>query len=353
MAVLEIKKSSILYNAELMKKNCHEWGVSLCGVTKCCCSKEEIATLFHDAGITDIADSNMENFTQLPPDLGKSIQKSLIKTRLSDIKHIPTLPEYARPDRVFVSDEALLEALELLPQNICPEIVLIIEMGDFKEGFLSEQIPEILTTYSSLPITGVSANYACLSGNMPDSQSINLLRENASFIKTKDGTVPLVSLGGTVMYPLLQNSIPQGVRIEFRSGEGILLGYDSSLHKELPGFRQDTFMLYGEIIEVREKDNALTEHTGLNALGECGKPRKPGKRLYAVLDFGILAASSKNLQAEDNGAEIVGQTFDFTVADISESSVKYKTGDMMAFIPSYGAVSFAMMNKYVKQVWRF
>ncbi len=350
MAFIEINEYSISHNAALLKKHCDSLGVSLCAVTKCCCSPEKIVGLLRDAGIKDMADSNMENFAHLPPSLGSSMNKSLIKTRLSDINLIPDLPEYARPERVFVSDEVLLDGLSLLPRDICPDIMLIVETGDLKEGFYPEQIPEVLGKYPDLPVAGVSANYACLSGKMPDAESMALLCATASLIKTKNSLMPLVSLGGTVVYFFLKDGFSRQVHVELRSGEGIFLGHDSSSNKDLPGFLKDAFVFYGEILEIREKAGDVPESAGLNALGECSKPRKPGKRIYAVLDFGVLAAPSKDIQPIDEAAEITGQTFDFTVVDITESSMKYKTGGPMAFYPSYGAVSFAMLNRYVKHI---
>jgi len=355
MAFLEINKNSINSNAQLLSSFCTKHEIRLCVATKCCYSEEGIVTILHDSGINEIADSNQENFHKLPANLSGNFRKSVIKTRLTDILTIPSLAPHERPQRVFISDEVLLNALAELPCDICPDVMLVIEIGDLRDGFYPQEIPSILKKYHDLPISGISANYACLSGKMPCIKSACLLTRIASEIKTKNREPPLVSLGGTVAYSLFYEGAFKNNSShawELRCGEGIFLGYDSSSGKELPGFKQDTFKLFGEIMEVREKEYFIENNKGLNAMGEHCITSKSGKRLNIVLDFGVLVASAKNLKPLDISSQFAGQTFDFTVVDITESGLQYKTGQYIGFAPSYGAMTQAMLNKYVKKVYK-
>jgi len=357
LAYLEIKKSSILHNIQVLYDFCIKHRIQLCAVTKCCCSDGEIITLLYNSGIKEIADSNMENFAKIPAGIAGSLRKSVIKTRLSDILSIHSLPLNIRPQRVFVSDEILLDALAEIPPDSCPEIMLIVEIGDLKEGFYPDKIPSICEKYSNLPIIGLSANYACLSGKMPCLESACLLSELTGKIKTKNNTLPLVSLGGTAAYRLFyddgfQEKKSEKCNWELRCGEGIFLGFDSSAGNDLPGFKKDAFKLFGEIIEVCEKEYIEHDKKGRNATGEYNSIPINGKRLNMILDFGILAGPIKNIHPLDNSIKITGQTFDFTVVDIIESDVKYKTGQYAGFALSYGAVSHSMLNKYIKKEYR-
>jgi predicted amino acid racemase len=353
MAYLEIKKNSISCNTQVLLDFCKKRGIRLCPVTKCCYSEEEIITLLFNMGINEIADSNMENFNKLPANLSKKLYKSVIKTRLTDILSIPTLASHARPQRVFVSDEVLLDALVGIPADICPDIMLIIEIGDFKDGFYPSDIPSICKKYHNLPIIGVSANYACLSGIMPCKTTVRELSQLTNEIKFKKNNLPLVSLGGTVVYQLFEDDeFPKDSNDwEFRCGEGIFLGYDSATEKNLPVFKQDAFRLFGEIVEVRKKDYIEPFHKGYSATGENNNSCNNSTSLNIVLDFGVLAAPAKNLVPMDTSAKITGQTFDFTVVDITKSSVNYKTGNYFGFAPNYGGVSAAMLNNYIKKVY--
>ena len=360
MAFIEINKSSIIHNLRFLHNFCNKRKIQLCAVTKCCCSEEEIISLIYDSGINEIADSNQENFKRLPVGLAGNLRKSVIKTRLTDIQLIPSLPASARPQRVFISDEIMLKALAGISPDICPGIMLITEVGDFRDGFYPQQLSSICRKYSDLPIIGIAANYACLSGKMPGISDAHLLSQSASEMITRDGALPLVSLGGTVAYPLFNSD---GFRVgghnsddkcawELRIGEGIFLGCNPATGINIPGFKPDAFTFFGEILEIREKEYSESENKGYNALGEKGAAFKSGKRLNMVLDFGVLAAPAKTLCPLDISAEIVGQTYDFTVVDITESSQKYKAGQHIGFTPSYGALSHAMLNNYVNKVYK-
>ncbi|MDR0654800.1 MAG: hypothetical protein LBG22_00665 [Treponema sp.] len=349
MAYIEIKSEAFLENLEKVQKCCERQSIDLSVVTKFCLSDARIAALLYEAGVRSIADSNMACFASLPQDLAGKLSKSLIKTRLADILAIPSLPQSARPGRVFVSDEALIEAIAGLPENLKPRTVLIAELGDLRDGFYLEDIPAVAERYPEVPFAGLSVNFACLSGKMPDVESIEALSRCAGRIPCGTGK-PLVSVGGTVSWPLIEPGALRDLVTEIRMGEGIFFGYDSSAAKPIEGFRHDAFTLYGEIVEVRDKLVSEPENPGHTALGTEAPKRKSGKRRCAVLDFGVLGASMKDLEVLDPGIEIAGQTFDFTVADITGSSVSWKTGGHIPFRAMYAASSHAMLNPFIKKV---
>ena len=360
MAFIEINKNSITHNVRILHDFCNKREIKLCVVTKCCCSEEEIINLIHSSGINEIADSNQENFKRLPVDLACNLRKSVIKTRLTDIELLSSLPPSARPQRVFISDEIMLEVLIGISPDICPDIMLIAEVGDFRDGFYPQQLSSICKRYHNLPIIGIAANYACLSGKMPCMEDANLLSQLASEIITRDGELPLVSLGGTVAYPLFDDARfldderhrDNICAWELRMGEGIFLGRNPATDINLPGFKQDAFTFFGEILEIREKEYSESGNKGYNALGEKDLAFKTGKRLNMVLDFGVLAAPAKSLCPLDNLTEIVGQTYDFTILDITKSGREYTVGQYIGFTPLYGTISHAMLNKYVKKVYK-
>jgi predicted amino acid racemase len=329
--------------------------IGLTVVTKICTSDPHILSCLYDAGVTAIADSNMANFAHTPCGAEpKTYTKSVIKTRLSDIRALPAIPAYARPERVFVSDEAFLEAITALPRDLRPETVFIAELGDLRDGFLLEDIPPLVARYPEVPFAGVSANFGCLSGKMPDVYSITLLHDcavAAAAVSSKKEP-PFVSVGGTVAYPLLVSGEVSGLVAELRMGEGIFFGYDSSAGIPIPGFCRNTFTLYGEIVEIREKFVLPLEHPGYNAFGGHAVPRKTGKRRCAVLDFGILGAAMDDIQPLDTAVTLGGQTFDFTVMDITESSHPYKTGEHIAFAVQYKAAAQALLNPYIARIIR-
>lgn len=359
MAELRVLKNAVKHNYKLMNSLCLENDAQLNVVSKFCLSNPKIIDFLSsikDCPCTTISDSNMCNFALLNEDTARKLTKCVIKTRISDIQKIPSLPPYARPDRIFVSDMLLLKEIEKLPENLQPEVVLIAETGDMKDGFLLPDIYEICKIMPKIRIIGVSVNFSCLSGILPDLDTIKTLADLALKIqKLRHLEKPFLSVGGTVVHSIAEKGALKGLVQEIRSGEGIFFGYDSSGGQKLDGFCQKTIVLSGEILEVAEKDFSIQagHKAGFSATGNSAPAdegqnlTEKGSRIRAVLDFGILGAVQKDLKPVDANIIFAGQTFDFTVADVTDSPHVYKAGERIDFITNYGSASFAMMNRYI------
>lgn len=361
MAECKVLKKSIIHNYEMMKTLCKKNNAQINIVSKLCLSNKDIIHCFYEQNLKSketgqftISDSNMLNFLNLDEQIASKITKCVIKTRLSDIKKIPELPSYARPDRLFISDTVLLEQVEKLPPEMQPEIVLITETGDMKDGFLPDKILSICRELPKINIIGISVNFSCLSGILPDLATVQMLNELAIKVQEiRNLEKPFLSVGGTVVHKIAENGELKGLIQEIRSGEGIFFGYDSSGGQLLPGFCQKTIVLCGEILEVSKKDFALRNghQAGFSAIGHNGSvvnsELETGIRNRAILDFGILAADQKDLIPVDNSVLLTGQTFDFTVVDITDSQKRYIPGDEVVFITNYASASFTMMNRFI------
>lgn len=354
MAICKVYGNALRHNYRLMAELCKSNNAQLNIVSKFCLSNPSIIDFLHKANDftrTVISDSNMENFCNLDEKLASGIIKCVIKTRLSDIHKIPSLKPCFRPDRLFVSDMAMLHAVEELPEEIRPEIVLIAETGDLKDGFVPNEILRIADNMPTLRVIGLSVNFSCLSGILPDIDIVKFLAGIAKQIQNKRGLdKPFLSVGGTVVHVLAEKCLLDGLVQEIRSGEGIFFGYDSSGGMELKDFCHETISLEGEILEIAEKDFALREGhaAGFTATGDISdKKIESGIRKRAVLDFGVLVANQKDLFSVDKNVVPAGQTFDFTVVDITDSEEKYATGQYIKFFTNYASASFVMMNRYV------
>lgn len=354
MAICKIYGNALKHNYGRMAELCRLNNAQLNIVSKFCLSNPSVIDFLYGAkefSRTVISDSNMENFCNLDEKLASSIIKCVIKTRMSDIRKIPSLKPCFRPDRLFVSDMAMLHAVEELPEEMRPEIVLIAETGDLKDGFLPDEILRIADNMPTLRVIGLSVNFSCLSGILPDIDTVKVLAGIAKQIQKKRGLdKPFLSVGGTVVHVLVEEGSLNGLVQEIRSGEGIFFGYDSSGGMELKDFCHETISLEGEILEIADKDFALRQghSAGFTATGDVSDKRiESGVRKRAVLDFGVLVANQKDLFSIDKNVVPAGQTFDFTVVDITDSTEKYATGQYIKFFTNYAAASFVMMNRYV------
>ena len=347
---------NLLYWQRLAKK----YRASLNAVTKFCLSEAQYVDVLVKNGVNVISDSNMQNFASLPDSLGRQLQCCVIKTRLSDIRSysqssIKNDGQGIPPVRFYLSDEECLREIRKIPEKFRPQIVLIMECGDFKDGLYKSDVERLAVEYADLPILGVSANFACLSGKMPDIQSLRMLSDAARFIqKQRKLDSPFVSVGGTVMHDILESggidACGDIIVSEIRCGEGIFFGYNSSKGGPVSGLNRDVFSFGAEIIEVQEKNIPEQENEGLNALGNHSAPRPSGKRLCAVLDFGVLSAPLAEVFPKDADIIRIGQTFDFSVIDITDSSKQYKTGDFVQFSVNYASASFLCMNRFITKM---
>ena len=351
MSYIEINGNTIIENLNRVLGVCQKQSVSLTVVTKFFTSDPSVVRLLCENGVDSIADTNHANFARpglVPP---RRCKKSLIKTTLGYIRRIPGLDPACRADRAFVSDETLLAAVEALPEGLRPQTVLVAEAGDLRDGFYMRDIPAIAARRGNARICGVAANFGCLSGKMPDAATVRELADCAAALPPdrNRGGPPTVSVGGTVVYRLLESGALAGAATELRMGEGIFFGYDSSSALPLEGLCQSAFTLYGEIVEIRKKMISPVEGAGHTAFGGKAAPRKGGLRRCAVLDFGLLGASMYDLVPLDGDVETAGQTYDFTVADITESRESYRTGGFIPFRAMYAAATRAFLNPYIER----
>jgi predicted amino acid racemase len=61
----------------------------------------------------------------------------------------------------------------------------------------------------------------------------------------------------------------------------------------------------------------------------------------------------RDLEPLDQGIITAGQTYDFTIADITGSRERYRTGGYIPFRAMYSAAARAFINPYVKRVIKY
>ena len=132
---LEIDLNKIHHNTRMLVEQCKKTGVEIAAVTKGFCGNPKIAQAVADAGVTSLADSRIQNLkkmAQIP------IPKLLL--RIPMITEIDELIEY-----VDISINSEVEIIKListaaLRKDKTHRIILMVDLGDLREGFLEEQI---------------------------------------------------------------------------------------------------------------------------------------------------------------------------------------------------------------------
>ena len=70
----------------------------------------------------------------------------------------------------------------------------------------------------------------------------------------------------------------------------------------------------------------------------------------ALIAVGKQDVSSKYLIPLDSGIEIIGDTSDCIIADVTDCEKKYKPGDTVSFRLKYNGLVSAMASDYIEKI---
>lgn len=324
MAYLFCDSYKLGLNIVAIQKICSEQNLKLTVVTKAVCSRPDIVQFLIQNAVHSIADTNISNFEQ---NLFAPVSKILLRMKITDI---PFVTGCEHPvSYIYVSDSGILTALQ--EESFVPFVILPIEVGDHRDGIELNELSHILKQYKRLPIAGVSANFSCLSHRLPDKQSLEILVHAGEEYEQITGRKAIVSAGGSVLWDYIRYGyLPEQIT-DVRLGEAVFLGYDSVRDRALPGLRQDVWYLLAETVETR-----LIERLFKKQIQRC------------VLDFGSLAAPEVHLQKCNPDVMFCGQTFDFTVVEISET--EQSPGNLLFLGVNYTVLSYSSLNPYIQKM---
>lgn len=355
MAFLTLNKSKLKHNYvflnTLFNQNNIEWGV----VTKLLCGNKLFIKELLNLGVKEVHDSRVSNLKaakQLDPTITTCYIKPPAKR---SIKSIITYAD--------VSLNTELETIKLLSaeakrQNKTHKIIIMIELGDLREGVLGEQLIDFYAQVFNLPnieVIGLGANLNCLSGVMPSTDKMIQLCLYEQLIEAKfNQRIPYVSGGTSVVIPLLfTKQVPAGIN-HFRVGEMLFFGNNLFTGEDMEGMETDVLKLYAEIIELSTKPVIPIGQLEANPSGEVFEidPNDYGKTaLRGILDLGLLDISTDFLIPCDKGITISGASSDMLIVDFENSDKEYKVGDLVEFNLKYmGALGLLNSNYIEKRI---
>ena len=354
MAIIKLYREKLKENYTfldtLFKERNIEWGV----VTKLLCGNTIYIKELINLGVNEMHDSRISNLKKIKK-LNPEIQTVYIKPPSK--LNIEKIVKYA--DVSFNTEIYTIKLLseEAKRQNKTHKIIIMIEMGDLREGVLGEELMSFYEKVFSLPnieIRGIGTNLNCLSGVMPTQDKLIQLSLYKQLIEAKFNVkIPWVSGGTSVAVPLmLKNARPMAVN-HFRVGEAIFFGKDLFTGETMEGMHNDVFKLYAEIIEITEKPNNPTGQLGENVAGHKYEVNSnvdlSETSLRAILDFGLLDMQPQYLSPTDENLTIIDSSSDMTVIDISNSKNKYKVGDLVSFNLQYMGALYLLNSDYIEK----
>ena len=355
MAKLRIYTDRVINNIYKMNKYCQKYNKEWTLVTKVLGGHKPTLKkiLESDAimGTHSIGDSRVSNLKVI-----KSLNSELVTLYLKppSTAYVKSVVKYA--DISLNTDFDTIHALneEARIQNKVHKVIIMIEMGELREGVVREKFLEFYSKVfdlSNIEIIGLGTNLGCMYGIEPTFDKLIQLCLYEQLIEMKfKRDLNLVSGGSSITLPLLgKGKVPKGVN-HLRIGEAVFLGTSPLTNKKFSNLSTNAFEFFGDIVELEKKEKKPDGVIGDGNVGHANMHRdsKDIKREYkAVLDFGIVDVDIKDITPKDKAAHFIGTTSDLTVYGLGSKSEKYDTGNSLRFMPDYMAVARLMNSKFV------
>ena len=349
---LEINLTKIEENARRIVDKCAGAGIQVLGVTKGFSALPRIVSAMVSGGTDSLADSRLENILSLRK---RHFDNSMTLLRLPKLSAVDKVIAYA--DYSINSEYAVIERLDdsARAKGIIHRIILMVDVGDLREGVLPEEALELAKRASRLKgvaVSGIGTNMGCYGGILPSISNLNLLLEIKKEIETKVGIeLEIVSGGGTSSLKLVDDGImPAGIN-QLRVGEGILLGTDTTHNYEIPWLHQDAFLLKTEVIEVKIKPSIPIGTAGRDSFGQTPVFEDRGMRKRAIVAIGRQDVNIEGLTPLCDGHYILGASSDHLIVDVTDGD-DIAVGDVITFRLKYQGLLSTTTSKYVKKVYR-
>ena len=346
MPRIEINLSQIQHNARMLCELYRKQGISLMGVSKAVLGEPLIAEAMIRGGVKFIADSRLENIQRMR-NARVSAQFVLLRTASSQAESVV--------EDVDISLNTEIVTLEKLDyhaslQNKIHKIILMVEMGDLREGILPRDLFLFVKQVLCLPhlkIIGLGCNLACYGGIKPDRQKMQQLSALTDAIEQKfDLNLSITSGGNSANYEWYKSTQQVGRINNLRIGESILLGCGTVNRQAIPKLYTNAFKLIAEVIESKVKPSLPFGEIGRDAFGNIPVFKNCGTHQRAIIALGKQDTLISGL-SPDLDLEILGSSSDHLVLDSQKSDLKVGVG--VNFNLDYGSLLSAMTSPFIKK----
>ncbi len=344
---LDINLDKITHNARMLAEDLGDRGIAVTGITKAALGSLDIAKAMLRAGMSGLGDSRIENI------------EAMRQQRISAPIMLIRSPMLSQVDRVvrnadisFNTELSVVRRLSAAAEEAerSHGIVLMVELGDLREGILPEDLVSTAREVMRLPnleLTGIGTNLACHSGMTPDADNMGALSALADRVEAElDVKLVLISGGNSANLDWALSKSATGRINHLRLGEAILLGCEP-LHREpVDGLHTDAITLVAEVIESKTKPSLPWGTLAETAFGGDVISIDSGAMARAILAVGEQDLDPDGL-LPPKGLTILGASGDHLLLDCGKQ--RLRVGDEVRFGVNYSALVRAMTSPFVEK----
>jgi predicted amino acid racemase len=230
-------------------------------------------------------------------------------------------------------------------------VVLMVELGDLREGILPADLEAVARHALALPhvvLRGIGTNLACQSGVTPDDRNMAKLSDLAVNLEISLGVQLDVISGGNSANLDWALGDPEVGRInELRLGEAVLLGCEPLRRRPIEGLRTDAFTLVAEVIEAQVKPSLAWGVIGETAFGAATPGADRGHTTRVIVALGRQDVEPDGLVPPDHW-RLLGASSDHLVLDAGTDQPA--VGSEVRFGLRYDALLRAMTSPFVTRM---
>jgi predicted amino acid racemase len=297
--------------------------------------------------------SSLRNIKKVNP----NIQTMYIKPPVQSL--VKTVVQCA--DISLNSSFSTIEAIneEARRQNKIHKVIIMVELGELREGILRENIVDFYQRVFNLDhveTIGLGSNLGCMYGVEPTYDKLIQLSLYKELLENKfNRKLELISGGSSITLPLINKKKVPPAMNHYRIGEAAFVGTSPFDGKKFRDLSVDAFNVAANIIELEQKETVPDGNIGEGNIGHTSEPtgNENEKSYRAIVDFGSIDVDVDELFIKDKHISFLGTTSDMTVYDLGKNlnqgnRTRYKVGDQIKLIPSYMAVARLMNSKFTE-----
>ncbi|RMA77540.1 putative amino acid racemase [Metamycoplasma subdolum] len=347
----------IVINEEKFKTNvrraieiCEERNVQIVAVTKGFVGNRRMAELYLEAGIKYFGDSRLENI-EVYKDF--KVHKQLL--RIAQMHEVKKLVELC--DSSLQTDISVIKKVseESIKQGKIHEVILMVDLGDRREGVLPEEAVDMagkIIKLKGVKLVGLGCNFGCYGARKPSVEAMNLFVKLQHEIEDKYKIkMTHMSGGNTYSFHMIwEKTMPREINF-IRMGFGMIFGTEDMYRETIKGMYRDAFRCEARVVEVDYKSSLPVGECGIDAFGKKPYFEDKGMIKRVILALGKLDTMFDAMFPYDKDIIILGGSSDHMILDVTNSKKEYKINDIVTFALDWGSLLYLFNSKFVEKVF--